>query len=266
MPQLHQELQQNNEEILQEMGLFKLVTQKTFETKKDQQDAKQNPIYKTVKKTNNGKGDRWIHDKDPLKNIEKGKVLETETLIKIDENAHCLENNCIASDPHRVHKFNKDDQDKVIIQRMNNRVNFLKNPRFDLPSLVRPVFIDGKKKIQGSDIITKKPEHTSIQAIPAVVCFTDYVPKKTYHQHLILKNRTSNSTRFRITDAISGRQPSPFFTFKKIHSPFQEDSTGIICITGAITNFNSGSWNQLRICCIIYTGFLCKLLPRVFGD
>lgn len=184
-------------------------------------------------RTGNGAPNRWIRDPDMIRwNVERGTVLEVDSETLDNSISSCLEDSNNGNAPLKLGQaIEFDDSDRQIVQRMNNRINFLKNPRFPVAStqnkelIATPLPIIHVHRVHEPPPVVQTFFAAGVESIPSTVVFTDYFPNHTYRETLVLKNRTANSKRFRVLAQTPGEPPSPFFSIKLVKSPVETDGT-----------------------------------------
>ena len=187
---------------------------------------------------------------------QKNPVLETEERRGLLEAEHkALEG---ALPPVRSHKLGKveyGDEEIKILNRMINRIYFLRNPRFPVSkkatfSLPGNVTIKSVHNKVGTALTDRsfissghsneaapptprfKAAGTGIIAEPSVVFFSGYTPYHTYTQNLTIRNTTAVAHRFRLSTGPPYKY-SQFFDYKLISCPFDNDgmvAPGLSCV------------------------------------
>ncbi|KAI8611017.1 hypothetical protein BC830DRAFT_695893 [Chytriomyces sp. MP71] len=162
-------------------------------------------------RTDNGLQNVWIMKKNLSDNTQVPGILEVETdqlreLGLADPKSLEPKRIIVRKERNSMRPFREDDIQ--LLERMRNRINYLKNPRFPghlpkdcigiLRDDVMPIMMEHRGPEGLSTMKALKSLGGGIVAIPSSIFFTDYQPFQTYTKYLTIKNWSSHSARFRL--------------------------------------------------------------------
>nr|KAJ3423290.1 Deleted in lung and esophageal cancer protein 1 [Polyrhizophydium stewartii] len=148
----------------------------------------------------------------------------------------------------RAYKVEYGDEEIRILNRMNNRIYYLRNPRFPVAERFKVTLPENSKlnvstRTPGSSFTSQSlftlgrsisaapptpraEQHESqILAEPSTVYFGDYVPYCSYTQKLTIRNTASVAHRFRVSTGPPYKY-SQFFSCELVHCP--KDNDGLV--------------------------------------
>lgn len=122
-------------------------------------------------------------------------------------------------------------EDLKIMQRMNTRKTYLKNPRFNKYTALPKIAQGMNRLILIVDTMPNVEKEFGIFPEPSVIYFTDYEVGKEFHQTLRIRNKTQHSHRFRL-EPVSPNQYSCNFSYCLAKSPIKNNgliAPGMTC-------------------------------------